>query len=659
MRKALLGVTLALGLAPAAPAATGHARILYAGDWSGDTEIYAVDPAGKQPVAQLTHWDGACSPLPDTIGDLKPIDLVPSPDGRHLLVRCGTALWFMRANGAAARQLVPPRGAYPDTGGVVGAPVWTHDSKQFAYPLTDSVHIVDVATGSDRVADDQDLRLISWHPAALLSPDRRWVANVQKPGILVFRTKGGSPYAKFPQAFAAAWSPNGKWLAIESRVGIRVFNIRTRHLRTLTRDVAFGAPPVKYERELFFGFAWAPDGRSITYVPGRELTGSGSWSIVTGGLETVTLTGKKRTVVATDRAYGGRMTAAAWTRTPPGTHYGAPDAKPTDPVSSTGVLADGRIELLAADGPNVAFESCNRIVVWTPSTSSIDPVGSVMTTTTSSCVYPETTGRYLRYDLALAGDRLVYALSEGCNSIEVSLHLQTLSPLSGDDQIANGWGNCGGPFDPAVGRVVGSGGLLVYGEWTETATPYPPPPFHFTTTHAAVRRVDGVACPCPVVASTSGPLYPADVDGGRIVAYGDNETLLLDRDGNSLLRLPISPLAAQLSETHLILLVRGQLRDYDARDGSLLHTWAVPDVPSGPVCAWRTCDPNRFVLADAADGLVAYILDGKLHVLRLVDGADSLVGRASLARFMDEGLVYADGSRLHLARFSQLPLRAF
>jgi hypothetical protein len=171
--------------------------------------------------------------------------------------------------------------------------------------------------------------------------------------------------------------------------------------------------------------------------------------------------------------------------------------------------------------------------------------------------------------------------------------------------------------------------------------------------------VDGAACPCPVVASTSGPLYPADVDGGRIVSYGDNETLLLDRDGNRLLSLPVSPLAAQLSGTHLVLLVRGQLRDYDARNGSLLHAWAVPDVPSGPVCAWRTCDPNRLMLADAANGLVAYILDGKVHVLRIVDGADSVVGSASLARFMDHGLVYADGSRLRLVPFSQLPLRAF
>jgi hypothetical protein len=558
MRKVLVGVALALWIAPWAHAGAARNRILYAGDWSGNTEIYAVDPAAKAPVAQLTHWDGACAPEPDLVGDLRPIDLVPSPNGRYLLARCGNALWFMAANGAAERQVVPPRGPYPDTGGVLGAPAWSHNSRQFAYPLADAVHIVDVASGSDRVATDQDLLRLGWRPSALVSPNRRWVVNIQNPGVLLLHAKGGHLSAKFPHAFAAAWSPNGEWLALESRDGIRVYNIRTRHLRTLTRDVALGTSPVAYQRELFLGFAWAPNSHSITYVPGRELTGAGSWSILTGGLETVTLTGKTRTVVPTDHAYGGRMLAVAWTRTPAGRHYGAPDAMPPDPVSSSSVLADGRIELLAADGPNVAFESCNRIVVWIPATSSTDPV-TPAETTTSSCGYPETTGRYVRYDLALAGDRLVYALSDGCNSIEVTLHSKRLGPLRGDDQIANGWGNCGGPFHPAVGRVAGSGDLLVYGEWTETAIPYPPPPFHFATVSATVRRVDGIACPCPVLASTSGPLYPADVDGGRIVAYGDNETLLLDRDGNRLLSLPVSPLAAQLSGLHLVLLLRGQL----------------------------------------------------------------------------------------------------
>jgi hypothetical protein len=46
-------------------------------------------------------------------------------------------------------------------------------------------------------------------------------------------------------------------------------------------------------------------------------------------------------------------------------------------------------------------------------------------------------------------------------------------------------------------------------------------------------------------------------------------------------------------------------------------------------------------------------------VLAAADGADADVAQGTISRFMDEGLVYADGSRLHLVPFSRLPLRGF
>jgi hypothetical protein len=64
------------------------------------------------------------------------------------------------------------------------------------------------------------------------------------------------------------------------------------------------------------------------------------------------------------------------------------------------------------------------------------------------------------------------------------------------------------------------------------------------------------------------------------------------------------------------------------------------------------------VLEDASRGLVAYTLDGNVHVLRLADGADRVVAHGSTARFLTAGLVYADGSRLHLVSYAKLPLRA-
>jgi hypothetical protein len=161
------------------------------------------------------------------------------------------------------------------------------------------------------------------------------------------------------------------------------------------------------------------------------------------------------------------------------------------------------------------------------------------------------------------------------------------------------------------------------------------------------------------VVESPGPLYPADVNEGRIVAYGTNETVLLDRNGNRLLSLPVSPLAAQLAGTDLVLLMPGQLRDYDTRSGALLHTWPMPAVPSGPECALRYCSNPDLALNDAARGLVAYTLNDQVHVLRLADGTDRTVATGFDPRFMDDGLVYANNARINLVLYDQLPLLAF
>jgi hypothetical protein len=45
-----------------------------------------------------------------------------------------------------------------------------------------------------------------------------------------------------------------------------------------------------------------------------------------------------------------------------------------------------------------------------------------------------------------------------------------------------------------------------------------------------------------------------------------------------------------------------------------------------------------------------------VHLLRLADGADAPVEPGAHARFMDMGLVYADGSRVQLVPYAALPL---
>jgi hypothetical protein len=116
------------------------------------------------------------------------------------------------------------------------------------------------------------------------------------------------------------------------------------------------------------------------------------------------------------------------------------------------VLADAPIDRLAADGDRVAFIACDRVYVWTPATNSTDPSFEKGRT---SCNYPDITGRLVYYDLALAGDRLVYALNFGCNSITLTLHVRVL-PARRENVIDTSSGHCGAPFNPALGRLAGS-----------------------------------------------------------------------------------------------------------------------------------------------------------------------------------------------------------
>src|SRR5207244_11337851 len=154
-----------------------------------------------------------------------------------------------------------------------------------------------------------------------------------------------------------------------------------------------------------------------------------------------------------------------------------------------------------------------------------------------------------------------------------------------------------------------------------------------------------------------------DVDAGRIVDGGSNATEIRDRTGALLLSVAVPPLAAQLADNDLVVLVHGALRDYDASTGALLNARPLADVPSAPECSsphsgsWECHNDARLVLEDAARGLVAYILDGQVHLLRLADGQDSTLAPGAHARFMDAGLVYADGASIRLVPYGQLPLR--
>jgi hypothetical protein len=97
----------------------------------------------------------------------------------------------------------------------------------------------------------------------------------------------------------------------------------------------------------------------------------------------------------------------------------------------------------------------------------------------------------------------------------------------------------------------------------------------------------------------------------------------------------------------------------------LRHTWQLPNLSIGGFCgiAEYVCGTPRLRLEGAANGDVAYLLDGILHLLRLRDGADTVVADAKAAQLDDSGLYYAYETtgvwrgHIRFIPFDQLPFR--
>jgi WD40-like Beta Propeller Repeat len=582
--------------------------ILYSGTWTGPTEIFAVDPQTKKTLGQLT-----AGREPDCF-DLYLVpcgfhDPIPSPNGRFVLYRGvssfpdSTSLWVARADGAGRLLLAA---------GGVGAAAWSPNSSRVAFV---------------RYGDGGGLEIVRRDGSG------REVIGQPSFGEVVWSKDGRT--AKVQKSNGRVRSPDGRYVACVQADGIHVSDTRRGRVRRLTKEVGFD-------------LSWSPDSRRLAYVKGRIST---SWgSVDSGDLRVADLGGHVRTVVAAQAPYGGRITSLAWARAP--THLGYPKASPapTRPLTPTDLLADGPVERLATDGGRVAYASCLRISVWTPaeSTQKVVAADTGSSLTGSECGWDD---REWFYSLAMAGDRVAFGTRSAGLSYEWALRLALVSTGPTNVIFNTGRATLGGHFvDGVSGTLAGAGSLLVASDWHETRTG--------VTTDQTVKRLEGAPCPCPALASSPGPLVPFDVDQGRVVAAGTNETWVLDAQGRLLRSIHVSPLAAQLSGSDLVLLLPGELRHYNVDTGGLLHVLPMPNVPAGA----EPGDParrghQRLALEDVSRGLVAYIFDNQVQLLNLADGAVKTVGPGQLARFVNSGLVDANGARIHLVPFASLPFR--
>jgi hypothetical protein len=383
--------------------------------------------------------------------------------------------------------------------------------------------------------------------------------------------------------------------------------------------------------------SWSPDGRTLLYVQGGESANSDA--ISTGNVQTVTPSGHIRDVVWGSRPYGGQIVSAAWTSAPRGLTYRPPE-------TVDGAFAGGPVQEIAADGGRVAFIACGGVSVWTPATGAVTPVAPA----------PECRATYSRghdYSLGIAGDRVVWWEKGWGLCFQWAARGTTIGAAPTD--LDHGTGCLGSPPVIGSGTALGAGSLLVRSSWKT----------HYdnggmVVDSQTVERVDGPGCPCPL-SSSPGPYTPLDVDAGRIVVSGQNETRILAADGTMMLNLPVPTLAAQLSGSDLVIATAGALRVYDAVTGTLRATWPLPAQPAGHDCDLfgdPSCfNPAPLTLGGLSHGVAAYVADGQVHLLRLADGANRVVGPGKLPRFMDAGLVYADGARIRLVQFDRLPLR--
>jgi len=332
---------------------------------------------------------------------------------------------------------------------------------------------------------------------------------------------------------------------------------------------------------------------------------------------------------------------------------------------------------LAAEGGRAAFAFCNQLVgVWRPGATGITRLGPV-----AQWTCPPPRGLERIFSLALAGDRVAWSAESGGNTVTNLLFLVVLGQPQTFTLAADTAYCCRGldPDRERMGDVYGDGSFIAFssrvncGDLGAPVCPVGMPRALLSQTVWRLRRPPlqaqcvGKPGPCVQLATRNDVLQPLSVDAGRVALRRATGALEIRKPGGGLVRqfpgLAGLTRGAELMGPRLVVLVPGRLREYALATGTLRRTRTLPNVPSGGVCGMPPCPTVTLQLVDAARGLVAYILSGKLHLLRLRDGRDRMVATATDARFGDTGLFYAYAapapwvSRIRFVRWSALPVR--
>jgi Tol biopolymer transport system component len=714
--RSLVAAAIVAGVVAQPAHAATVTRLLYTSDWAGPNAIYSADPAARAATAQVSSAAapscravrrcGAYAPAPSRSGRwIAYVDLSRSRT-RLYLARGDGSKPRLIAHGTPAEKVAWTRGsgrfAYEASGALFiydvarrrsrridGGPdytftaqwspkgdalayirrspafgssllmiwrsgrlvsiaasvrefVWSPDGRSIAYVGGRPGAVAGFELGAwivrpdgrimRRIAEGENaLGALSW------SADNRLIAGVSSNAdfrgeIRVVDVGSGTSTTLQNGSTPIAWAPRRRLLAFRSD-GLALFNADSRERRLLTPDVP---------REL----AWSPRGDALAYV-----ARAGEFLLsVPSDLRVATVAGAVRTVVDSAGRYGGEIASFSWVQAPPTPPHPALD-RSVATMTARELVAPWQITRVAADGTNVAYVSCNHVFVWRPDTGSVrqaEPAASLK----PACGFENERIAYADvFDLAIAGDRVSYGETYGCTGGQWSVIALSLDDPGGASVLGRGAGSrCGVGFDVAFGDMLGSGNVLLYSAWRGRFL-FQPRPERIITSEE-IRRV-GVG----TIATRDGPLIPLDVDDDRIAVSKGNTLAVLGAGGTELWSVPVGPTAAVFAGDELALVRDGELRRYTAATGEPLGSRSLPAVTTRRPCktpfnTW--CDTGALTVQDGARGLVAFVLDRRVHVLRLADGSDRDVGTGEMARFFDGGLVVAEGARLRVLPFAEL-----
>lgn len=308
-------------------------------------------------------------------------------------------------------------------------------------------------------------------------------------------------------------------------------------------------------------------------------------------------------------------------------------------TGTTHKSAGGKLNAVAMDGPRVAYDignavlvsgRGNKVIVWNVLTGKTTKVSGRITDQADGT----STGHGVR-ELAIAGQRVAWIINQGGNTESDDYLYTSLLAKPAEKKLASArrTGDVMGVLTGNwIGGLVGSESLLAVNRWATDATG--------TVTTVGLSVIG--AYNLRRVASGSATPLAQSADAGRIaVLRSDGSVGLYSATGRSLwTATPASAQQVVVQGNHLVVLTKTRtLAVYNSHTGSLLKTLPV-----------RGRSPQNL---DLQANVAIYTVGRELHVVHLKTGKDRVLATMSqaikfapmFAQIEASGVVYAGNVR--------------